>query len=270
MACLAKKKLLRALIASAMASGMMGSHAIVSVMMGSVMISSGASAQTDEKEMEFAPGATGYISAPITELILNAEKAADALGERLNIQNAMEGVAIPDLAGIRDRALNDPRVLALLGVKTGEKGQGGEELRYDGAHIWLLLSFSMPKISLQQAMQEAEKYGVPVVFRGFVNNSVYDTRAAILDVWGSAEAAKGFGIDPTLFTRFDITAVPVVIAASEMLEICETQGCSGDPVPPHDKVSGNIPLETALAMIAHGDGVGSVEAKRLVETAKNE
>lgn len=257
MACLAKKKLLRALIASAIATG-----AIASSIFATNVV-----AQEDTDEMEFAPGATGYISAPITELILNAEKAADALGERLNILDAMKGVEIPDLAGIRDRALNDPRVLALLGVKTGEAGQGGEELRYAGAHIWLLLSFSMPKTSLQQAMLEAEKYGVPVVFRGFVNNSVYDTRAAILDVWGSEEAAKGFGIDPTLFTRFDITAVPVVIAASQMLEICETQGCENDPVPPHDRVSGNIPLETVLEIIAHGDGVGSFEAKRLIEVA---
>ena len=116
-------------------------------------------------------------------------------------------------------------------------------------------------------MLEADKYGVPVVFRGFVNNSVYDTRAAILDVWETEEAAKGFGIDPTLFTRFNVDAVPVVIATSDILEICETQGCEDDPVPLHDRVAGNIPLEMVLRMIAVGGGVGSIEAKRMIEAA---
>lgn len=245
MACLAKKKLLCALAIS--------------------LITSEVFAQEDTEVMEFAPGATGYIQAPITKLVTGAEKAADEIGQRLTIQNAMGGVEIPDLSGIRERALNDPRVRKLLGVDEEPIGET-EAVRYDGAHLWLLLSFSMPKVSLQQAMLEAEKYGVPVVFRGFVNNSVYDTRAAILDVWETEEAAKGFGIDPTIFTRFDINAVPVVIAASETLEICETQGCVEDPVPPHDRVSGNIPLETALRMIARGDGVGSNEAKRMIAT----
>ncbi|OUS06299.1 type-F conjugative transfer system pilin assembly protein TrbC [Rhodobacterales bacterium 52_120_T64] len=246
MASLAKKKLLCAL--------------------GIGLITSQAFAQEDTEKMSFAEGATGYIKAPITELVIDAEHAADELGQRLTIQGAMEGVEIPDLSGIRDRALNDPRVRKLLGV-TENPSDEVDAVGYDGAHLWLLLSFSMPKISLQQAMREAEKYGVPVVFRGFVNNSVYDTRAAILDVWETEEEAKGFGIDPTIFTRFNINAVPVVIAASEMLEICETQGCEGDPVPPHDRVSGNIPLETVLAMIAHGDGVGAFEAARMIAAA---
>jgi len=251
MACLAKTKLLCALAFSLITLS---------------AIASSINAQENTEDMEFAPGATGFINAPITELVIGAERAAEELGERLNILGAMEGVEIEDLSGIRERALNDPRVRRLLGVND-EDANTTEEIRYDGAHLWLLLSFSMPKQSLQQAMLEAEKYGVPVVFRGFVNNSVYDTRAAILDVWETEEAAKAFGIDPTLFTRFNVSAVPVVIATSDTLEICETQGCEDDPIPLHDRVAGNIPLDTVLRMIALGGGVGSVEAKRMIEAA---
>jgi conjugal transfer pilus assembly protein TrbC len=103
------------------------------------------------------------------------------------------------------------------------------------------------------------------VFRGFVNNSVYDTRVALEEVFADDEEGEGFAIDPTLFRRFDIQAVPALVVLGEELDVCNTPACEGDVSPIHDRLSGNIPLETALKLIAAGNGDASETARAILE-----
>ncbi|QJC86803.1 hypothetical protein HGN32_22450 (plasmid) [Cereibacter sphaeroides] len=98
MAHLAQTQLLRALIAAA-------------------VLSAGTASAGDElPDPAFAPGATGRIAAPVDRIVRDAERRGEALARELTIQPPREGVEIEDLAGIRTRALNDPRVRALLGA----------------------------------------------------------------------------------------------------------------------------------------------------------
>lgn len=219
-----------------------------------------------EGHVEFAPGSTGEIDAPIAGIVKGAEDLGRHLRETLTPQDAAPGAfGDIDFEALRDRALANPRVRALLGAEGAEAlGAGGEKPRFDGARIFLLASFSIPKPSLRQMMEEAKAHNVPIVFRGFVNNSVYDTRAAIEATFGTADESVGYAIDPTIFTRFRVTSVPQVIAVDGTIDVCETPGCEGDPIPPHDVVRGNVPLRYALELIAAQGEIGQADAQALL------
>jgi conjugal transfer pilus assembly protein TrbC len=253
MAHVAEKKLLRSLILSGMVAGVLG--------MGTAL-----SHAEDQPPVQFAPGATGKITAPLVDIVREAERRGEALADSLTIQSARDGVEIEDLEGIRTRALNDPRVRNLLGVEEADETDGQGE-KYADTRAILFASFSMPPESLLQMMREANAYGLNVVFRGFVNNSVYDTRIALEEVFADDEEGEGFAIDPTLFRRFDIQAVPALVVLGEELDVCNTPACEDDVSPIHDRLSGNIPLETALKLIAAGNG-DAWEAARAILDAK--
>lgn len=73
----------------------------------------------------------------------------------------------------------------------------------------------------------------------------------------------GLAVDPTLFTRFGVEAVPVYVVLAEPLASCESKDCSDDPLPRHDRVAGNISLQAALdiAVRAGGDAAAGAGAK---------
>lgn len=217
---------------------------------------------------EFAPGATGSISAPITSILRDAEVKGERLKDQLTPQSAANGAFNTiDFDRLREDAMTNARARALLGIDEtqGRIATDPQQERYDGKGVFLLASFSMPAPSLQQIMQEAKRFNVPVVFRGFVNNSVYETQTALEEVFGSLGDAVGFSIDPTLFTRFQVNAVPYVVATAAQIDLCETSGCEGDPVPPHDRVGGNVPLEFALRLIVQQGEVAQETARVLLQ-----
>ncbi len=73
--------------------------------------------------------------------------------------------------------------------------------------------------------------------------------------------AGGLAIDPTLFRRFKVEAVPVYVVLAEPLATCESQGCAEDPLPRHDRIAGNISLEAALEMVARAKGDAAGQAR---------
>ena len=217
-----------------------------------------AKAQEGAEMPEFAPGAQGGIVPSIPGMLKDAERLAQEWSDRLDIlEPDAHGVEI-DLDAVRDRALNHPRVQALLNAENGAAARDPrDQPRYELNQVFLFASFSIPDASLRSMMNEARDAGVPVLFRGFVNNSVFETRERLLDVFGSDENIVGFSIDPTMFLRFDVDAVPAVVVTARPVEPCETMGCQGDVAPPHDIIRGNIPLLAALDISARGGGEGS-------------
>jgi conjugal transfer pilus assembly protein TrbC len=204
--------------------------------------------------IEFADDAQGDIAPPIMTMLNKAEQRANEIRSQVQIQEPNNFGVEPNIDELRDKALNNPRVQALLGADG--KNIDGEltEARYGNDQILLFASFSMPEKALRSLMIEADRFNVPIVFRGFVNNSSLDTQIAIEKVFGNDIESIGFTIDPTLFTRFNIEAVPQVVVTKFPLNPCETQGCKNDTVPLHDIVRGNIPVEAALRIIAKGNG----------------
>ncbi len=78
------------------------------------------------------------------------------------------------------------------------------------AETKVFVSFSMPRTSIQQWLEQADRAKAQVYIRGFVNNSFTDTmkEAATLVKESSQE---GFLLDPKSFERFHIDKVPAVV-----------------------------------------------------------
>lgn len=218
-------------------------------------------AQEATGEADFAPGAQGTIKAPVMEILRQADQDAEKLRSKFQFKDPAGFKIDVDLEALRERALNNPRVRALLDTE-GPAGENMETApKYGNDRIFLFASFSMPERALQSLMVEAKRFNVPIVFRGFVNNSVFDTQQALQRVFGDDAETVGFGIDPTLFSRFGIETVPQVVVARDIVGPCDTQGCEGDVAPAHDVVAGNIPVEAALKIIAEGDGEAAEVAR---------
>ena len=80
---------------------------------------------------------------------------------------------------------------------------------------------------------------------------------------GGAEA--GVAIDPRLFRLFGVSRVPAVVVVPGGVPPCASRGCADDPVPPHDRVGGNIGLAAALEAVADEGAVGRETARGLLE-----
>lgn len=132
-------------------------------------------------------------------------------------------------------------------------------------------SLSMPKAALRQMIADVTKAGGVVVFRGFPANSAKRFTAALAQVLPVGRVRAQVGIDPRLFRAFDVTAVPAYVVTATGFDLCDGFDCR-TPLPPHDRISGNVTLDYALATIGGGDGpaaqVATIYAKRLTGSAR--
>lgn len=115
--------------------------------------------------------------------------------------------------------------------------------------LLVLVSFSMPETSLKALAVEARRVGASLVLRGLMNDSFPDTLAAIHKMAGAEAATSGFAIDPTLFTRFGVQAVPTYVLLLEPLRTCTNDQCE---VPRHLRLSGEAGLRHVLETMGRG------------------
>lgn len=199
----------------------------------------------------------------IDEALRQAELDGDELRERITMF-AQKFNLPEDLARRGLEELSNSRVRELLGVQDTPlaQGQGGSG-RYEGG-VFVFASFSMPPQSLRQLLIDAARFEVPVVFNGFVENSVFATEQRLRAAVDDDTPTNGFLIDPTLFTRFNVRAVPTLVSTTVNLDVCDSVDCSDDVTPAHDRVSGNVPLAYLLQTIARGGADHSEPAARLL------
>lgn len=115
-------------------------------------------------------------------------------------------------------------------------------------NIYYLISFSMRDESIKEIMRQSSYYGIPVYINGLINNSMKDTTSKFINLFGD-KSNYGLGIDPNIFTKFNINSVPVLI-----IECNST----------YDKIAGNIPIYQALEKVAE-NGDCSIIAKKILE-----
>ena len=129
----------------------------------------------------------------------------------------------------------------------------GRAARRSGTtEVLIFTSLSVPAASWRQWAHDAARTGAPLVLRGVGPGGLRETAKRIGVRLGGHEV--GVAIDPRLFRLFGIGRVPAVVVVPGGVSACESRGCSEDPAPPHDAVSGNIGLIAALeAVAAEGD-----------------
>ena len=124
--------------------------------------------------------------------------------------------------------------------------------------VIVFMSLSVPETSWRQWSAQAARIGAPIVLRGVVKEGFAATVRAIK----ARDPQDGAGIDPRLFRLFRIGSVPAVAVVPGGVPACVSPGCSQDPPPPHDLVTGNIRLDGALEAIAREGGPGRDAARR--------
>ncbi|MCP5152450.1 MAG: type-F conjugative transfer system pilin assembly protein TrbC [Chromatiales bacterium] len=119
----------------------------------------------------------------------------------------------------------------------------------------VFVSLSMPDALFRALADEAGRVGGTLVLRGLVDDSLRETVVrlrAVLAPDGQASAPASapepaFAIDPTLFQRFAVAAVPTFVLPLTPVAACDSTGC---PVPEHVRLAGSVSLRHALGVIA--------------------
>ncbi len=127
--------------------------------------------------------------------------------------------------------------------------------------VYIFVSFSMPKESLQQWSAQAQKIHAPLIIQGLVDNSFTKTQQAVAAL--SHEGQGGVVVDPRLFRQYHIVQAPtVVVVHPTVLRPClPNQSCWHPDI--YDVVSGDVGLEAALRIVADR-GDNAVVAERLL------
>lgn len=149
---------------------------------------------------------------------------------------------------------------------TASPGVG--EVEDSGPAFYVFVSLSMPRAMLAEIVHDATAAGGRVVMRGLppASNGVA-AMTRLREALGAAGA--GVEIDPLAFRAFGVTAVPTFVTAMEAVDPCDELDCT--PVTPvHDKVSGGIPVRSALEILQAEGAAGSVARMALARLAENE
>lgn len=113
--------------------------------------------------------------------------------------------------------------------------------------LLIMVSFSMPPASLASLADQARRAGGLLVLNGLKDGSLTATAQAVYQTFGKEGAP--LQIDPRLFTRYAVSAVPAFIlrTTSGDEQSCLTGSC---PLNGYTKVSGDVSLDYALEQIA--------------------
>ena len=224
-----------------------------------------------------------------------AETATEAqLGEDMDAwaRSVIEGALSNAPAGGATSSVSAGEHAArVANVVSGEQTNG---LPSAGTEVIVFMSLSVPEASWRQWSREAARIGAPMVLRGVKPGGLAETVGEIrrrLGEYGGGDTGpgaspptaspptaglqgaaplQGAALDPRLFRLFRVAHVPAVAVVPGGVPPCETRGCSTDPAPPHDLVTGNVGLESALEIIAREGGPGRASARRHLALLRGE
>ena len=121
--------------------------------------------------------------------------------------------------------------------------------RYE-SQVLVFVSASMPDTTVKRYVQQTQKIGAALVFRGLVNDSMKDMQRYLSKILGTDHQSVDnptILIDPTLYSRFDIKQVPTTVVTESEIKPCQQDGC---PIPVHHKVAGDVSLIWSLELVS--------------------
>lgn len=134
-------------------------------------------------------------------------------------------------------------------VRRGPSSREPEDRQASGMLVFV--SLGMPKASLERLVADAERARATLVLRGARDLSIKKTAAAIADVMTRAKTA--WQIDPSLFKRFEVQAVPTYVLIDPARPVLVACGQSQCQQAAYSKVSGDVSMAHALNLIEQND-----------------
>ena len=132
--------------------------------------------------------------------------------------------------------------------------------RASGPEIIVFASLALPETSWRRWSLDAARAGAAFVLRGVAIDGLAATVRRLKD--RGPEGGAGVAVDPALFRRFAVDAVPAVAVVPGGVAPCRRRGCAGEPAPAHDRIAGNVGLAAALEIVAAEGAVGRETARR--------
>jgi len=182
------------------------------------------------------------------------------------------------LPGVNTAADASAQLRALIErVRNGALVDASAALPRDAAPL-VFVSLSMPEASLRALLAHGRPIGAALVLRGLLDESMKRTVERLTELLGTAAGAAGEAgpgaetsvlIDPTLFDRFEIDAVPAFVLPLEAPTPCDAAGrCA---TPRHVKLAGDVGLAYALDVMAReaSDPDVRAAAARWARTARD-
>lgn len=111
--------------------------------------------------------------------------------------------------------------------------------------LLVLVSLSLPKATLQRIVEQAERAGATLVFRGLKDDSLTRMGEMIRSLIGERQVSAV--IHPPAFQQFSVTRVPTVVLAKQEAGRVLADGCS--QADSFVKVSGDVSIDYALDFI---------------------
>jgi conjugal transfer pilus assembly protein TrbC len=140
-------------------------------------------------------------------------------------------------------------------------GQGNDR---EASGLMIFVSLGMPEASLKRLIADASRLRGTLVLRGVRDRSMAATTTAIAGLM--QERQVPWQIDPVLFKRFEVQAVPAVVLIDPGRPVLVDCGTSRCQEAAYAKVSGDVTLSYALQVIERQDPALAGLARQLGQT----
>lgn len=206
-----------------------------------------ASAMALAQEPSFPGARTDGPRLPSAEDMAKAQqRAREAMG-RLTDPGTMKqqyGIAgMPKVEALPKPSAPAPDI-ASIAEKYKHLGQA-PILQNGQPDLLVMVSLSMPKEALERTVQQAERAGATLVFRGLKGDSMAKMGDEIKAIVGGRNVSAV--VHPPAFQQFSVTRVPAVVIARQEAGNVLDNGCSKPET--FVKVSGDVSLDYALDYI---------------------
>jgi conjugal transfer pilus assembly protein TrbC len=203
--------------------------------------------------------AHAQISPVVTEADIERARRETPTVTEQDIELARQKYALPGNTGHRSAPLNSPNLEALPQPATpvpvdlealarGYAGQSDAMAQAQGLAtgpgLFIFVSLSMPRATLQGLVDQAARAKATIVIRGLAHGSLRDTVAQVQGLIGQQPVA--IQIDPLAFDRFAISKVPsfVLVRDGTRPVACASGSCA--PADGFLRTSGDVSLDYAL------------------------